>query len=479
MEEAADSRPAAFPAEAVVTGSVGQRFRVDWITVLLCVLSVMTIFRMRWAENRCLAEYHGHWHWQSLEKSLLVQSVYEKEPRALRWLSGYLLKKSFYREQSAHALAAERDGYLLPKARQAMALVAHRAGDFQKVAYWRDGPPRGRHWQKLPQEHRDAIRAWQPGDRPEILGILSSSGGTVPTELASRFYWKSVGAALCLFFGGILFFPCGRAAVRLLRGLEGAPAVQGDVPAVSWQPGMMLGGWLRASWVFGMSGLALTTCYYFAWLGQNDGVRVALGGWDIELPAMYLRFHQGVFGGWHRHLIGPVFLLGPVYLLASRFAGGVRGMWRIFGLGFSGMAWRNHFRAAAGGTWIAMTVMVVTWPICQHMGWLDNRDAWRFVGESWPVALFYGCLLAPLTEELVFRGFLFSAFAKRWPAGRAALFSSLIFAGVHGYSLVGFVVVVGYGMLFCGLYRRTGSLWPGMLAHAMINSVLLVEQFVF
>jgi len=86
---------------------------------------------------------------------------------------------------------------------------------------------------------------------------------------------------------------------------------------------------------------------------------------------------------------------------------------------------------------------------------------------------FYSCLLAPLLEETIFRGFLFKAFANRWQPWPAALLSSALFAIMHGYSLFGTVMVFLYGMIFTGLYHRTGSLWPGMICHAAGNLLLL------
>ena len=132
---------------------------------------------------------------------------------------------------------------------------------------------------------------------------------------------------------------------------------------------------------------------------------------------------------------------------------------------------------AAGAVWYALTPIFMAGPMLPRMGWFDCRDQWRFTGESLPFALFYGCFLAPLVGAIIYRGFLFSAFVNKWTAPKAALFSSLIFAAVHGYSGPGFVIITLSGMLLCGLFRRTGSLWPGILAHAMMNLFLLLLQF--
>ena len=79
-------------------------------------------------------------------------------------------------------------------------------------------------------------------------------------------------------------------------------------------------------------------------------------------------------------------------------------------------------------------------------------------------------LLAPVAEEVFFRGFLLPAFAQRWGfLGGAALVSAL-FAVSHvapGAILPAFVS----GLLFAWLYRRTGSLWNCCLAHGAQNAL--------
>jgi membrane protease YdiL (CAAX protease family) len=53
-----------------------------------------------------------------------------------------------------------------------------------------------------------------------------------------------------------------------------------------------------------------------------------------------------------------------------------------------------------------------------------------------------------------------------WPA---ALATGAIFAGAHGYGLIGFAAVAWSGTIWAVGYERTGSLLPGMVAHALSN----------
>jgi membrane protease YdiL (CAAX protease family) len=79
-------------------------------------------------------------------------------------------------------------------------------------------------------------------------------------------------------------------------------------------------------------------------------------------------------------------------------------------------------------------------------------------------------LLAPVAEEVFFRGFLLPVFAQRWGFLGGATLASGLFAVSHvtpGAILPAFVA----GMLFAWLYRRTDSLWNCCLAHGAQNAL--------
>ncbi len=81
-------------------------------------------------------------------------------------------------------------------------------------------------------------------------------------------------------------------------------------------------------------------------------------------------------------------------------------------------------------------------------------------------------LLAPLAEEAFFRGFAYPGLAKRWGVWGGAAGSSVIFASSHGS--VGLLVPAFMsGMVLVWVYGRTGSLWPGILAHAAQNGIAM------
>ncbi|MBW3537966.1 CPBP family intramembrane metalloprotease [Candidatus Parcubacteria bacterium] len=82
-------------------------------------------------------------------------------------------------------------------------------------------------------------------------------------------------------------------------------------------------------------------------------------------------------------------------------------------------------------------------------------------------------LLPPLVEELVFRGFIFPAFATRWGVWWGAIGSSLLFGAAHlQFNVTVYTVVLG--LLLCMLYVKLGSIWPGVAFHLFNNYLAFI-----
>ncbi|MEJ7798554.1 MAG: CPBP family intramembrane glutamic endopeptidase [Solirubrobacteraceae bacterium] len=84
-------------------------------------------------------------------------------------------------------------------------------------------------------------------------------------------------------------------------------------------------------------------------------------------------------------------------------------------------------------------------------------------------------VIAPLGEELFFRGYFFGALRNWkgfWPA---AIVTGLVFGAIHiGSAPIGFTVPLAFfGFGLCLLYHRSGSLYPCIALHALNNSVAL------
>jgi len=83
-------------------------------------------------------------------------------------------------------------------------------------------------------------------------------------------------------------------------------------------------------------------------------------------------------------------------------------------------------------------------------------------------------LMAPLAEEIFFRGFVFAGLLRPFGVAGAMLASGLLFGLFHVTSGDTLGVVLPFaliGVLFAWLYYRSGSLWPNILAHLLFNVV--------
>jgi uncharacterized protein len=94
--------------------------------------------------------------------------------------------------------------------------------------------------------------------------------------------------------------------------------------------------------------------------------------------------------------------------------------------------------------------------------------AWAFSSEGIVFFLVMGALIAPVLEEIVFRGFLFRAWERRWGWLPAMLGVSTLFGLYHSHFVSAFLSSI----LFVCLLRRTGSLWAPILVHGLGNALL-------
>jgi uncharacterized protein len=89
--------------------------------------------------------------------------------------------------------------------------------------------------------------------------------------------------------------------------------------------------------------------------------------------------------------------------------------------------------------------------------------------DSPTIFLITGIFIAPLFEETIFRGFLFPGLRQKLGWKKAAILSSAIFGFCH-LQLAAFIPTFVLGLVFCYLYQRSSSIWPGIILHTVVNS---------
>lgn len=82
-------------------------------------------------------------------------------------------------------------------------------------------------------------------------------------------------------------------------------------------------------------------------------------------------------------------------------------------------------------------------------------------------------LIAPVCEELFFRGFLYRTLRLRMPMWAAALIDGVVFGIVHGSStaISALPILAVLGIVFCWVYERTGTLFATIALHALNNTI--------
>jgi membrane protease YdiL (CAAX protease family) len=82
-------------------------------------------------------------------------------------------------------------------------------------------------------------------------------------------------------------------------------------------------------------------------------------------------------------------------------------------------------------------------------------------------------LIAPFSEEVFFRGFLYSAFKKSWGVNAGLFLSSLMFAAVH-LELYSFIPLMIIGWILAYMFEKTKSLIPAIFLHGVYNLILIL-----
>lgn len=199
-----------------------------------------------------------------------------------------------------------------------------------------------------------------------------------------------------------------------------------------------------------------------------------ISGWTI-LVFLVVLTAGGVAAVWYlrdhpRGLIGILGLFYIVGLLSVALAVAPMGRSAVSALGLRGANWRYAVFGALGTLALSVAVSQIG-PAPEGMKQVMElaQDPRKLVPSLVAFAL-----LAPLVEELVFRGLLYGWVESRWGSMVALVVSSLAFAGAH-YEPAHIVLVLPLGFLFGWLRRRTNSLVPSLVSHIVNNGFAVLS----
>jgi uncharacterized protein len=127
--------------------------------------------------------------------------------------------------------------------------------------------------------------------------------------------------------------------------------------------------------------------------------------------------------------------------------------------------------AAYAGFWLVAIVLTQVFgePDPQSLVTdLEEQDALGIL-IAWGILI---CVLAPFVEELFFRGFMFTVFARRLGVVWGALLNGVVFGLGHAPAdPIQLAALGAFGVGLCLLYWRTKSIIPCMALHALNNSI--------
>ena len=187
---------------------------------------------------------------------------------------------------------------------------------------------------------------------------------------------------------------------------------------------------------------------------------------DGDVPDDVLYRWSTAIGG----LIEYTIILVIVLALARGLAPGVLGLVRP-------ASWRSaagKMLLALVAIWVIGAVLDIFLKAGEEQGlvppdWDPDRAA-QFAANFVVVAF-----VAPVVEELMFRGLGFAAVRDAFGATAAIVATSLAFGLAHGL-IVGFPVLTIFGAILAWLRLKTSSLYPPIALHAVFNGAALIAS---
>lgn len=168
------------------------------------------------------------------------------------------------------------------------------------------------------------------------------------------------------------------------------------------------------------------------------------------VAAVVLRGADGVGGD----VAGAVLVVGAVLLVARR----------------RGLAPAALGLVVPRGPALLLALAVAATVIGAQVGLGLALGARVAVGLPPWAALLDAGVVAPIEEEILFRGVVYAGLRARWGSGVAAAVSAVVFGVIHVPAVI---VPTVLGVVLAALYSRTGSVWPGVLVHVLNNALAL------
>lgn len=145
---------------------------------------------------------------------------------------------------------------------------------------------------------------------------------------------------------------------------------------------------------------------------------------------------------------------------------------------FGGLKKRDIALSLLAGIGICVSLLLASrainelWP--QHLttqriiATAEQAESWQTIAK----VCFLGIIAAPVSEEILFRGFLYQGLAAIVGKKYACLGASVLFGALH-FDLYRFIFLTLAAVALNILREKSGSLYSSMIAHATWNALML------
>lgn len=249
---------------------------------------------------------------------------------------------------------------------------------------------------------------------------------------------------------------------------EAAPGTPGSVRGVRLPP-FRWGPWATVGWVAVIGAVTMAGVAVIA--VALTGILIATGAEQHGLGTTFLRLVQ-------QHLAGLTAL--QALIVALMVVALTRRKGSLDRVQMLALGPIRPGRLVGTVAAIVVAIVVLT-ELPQWILGISDREAIRWLTQLRPqwLAILVVVAIGPISEELLFRGFLYGGLApsRIGPVGAIAV-SSLMWAGMHfQYAWPILIQVTVYGIVLGVARWRTGSLWPPMAAHVLINLYAAVAAY--
>jgi len=226
-----------------------------------------------------------------------------------------------------------------------------------------------------------------------------------------------------------------------------------------------LGGFQLAFFILAAALLAAAAQKFLTpWLPGGDELRATYGRLYLFVPALLAML---LIPAARRHCAAELAMPVPFGKQCEVALVAASQVVFLFAIGGAVVAWY----------WILGGEMALARRIGEQMS-DEAQRLHAFSRDGILLSVVIGVVVAPIVEELVFRGTLYRLWAERWGWIASTLATSALFAACHPNKFAAFATSV----LLIALLRRTGSLRACIFVHAVGNGLLwypLLGQHVF